>query len=956
MPEILRIARKELEGFFASPVAYLFLGAFLVLNLFVFFWGEAFFARNLADVRPLFDWMPLSLIFLSAALSMRLWSEERRAGTLETLMTLPVSPVQLVLGKFLGALSLMGIALALTLPLPLTVSFLGPLDWGPVLGGYLASFLLAAAYLAIGLFVSARTDNPIVSLMGTTLFCGFFYFLGSPVLTGLFSYSLGEWLQLLGSGSRFAAITRGILDLRDLYFYLSIVGLFLSLNTYSLVRLRWADANRRMPEQRRWTWITALVAANFLAANLWLQPIAWARWDTTQGRIYTLSESTRHYLAQLQEPLYIRGYFSAQTHPLLAPLVPQLRDLLREYEVAGGDKVRVEFIDPLEDPVQEREAGEKYGIHPVAFQTVNKYQEAVVNAYFHLLIQYGDAYEVLGFRDLIEIKEEPGAKLAVRLRNPEYDLTRTIRKVLYSYRAGGNLFQLLPEPVQFLGYISSDDRLPEPLAKLRQALEKVLAELAEESKGRFQYRIQDPDADGGRLAEEIQKRFGFQPLTLGLLDPRTFYFYMVLQAGEETVPVPLPETLDAAGLKRVIRAGLKRFAPGVLKTVALYTPPNRPGSLRTYEDLKVALGHQARLQETDLSAGSVPEGTDLLLVVDPRDWTEKQVFALDQFLMQGGTVVLAAASFSVDLGGRSLQAHKQPTGLEDWLDHLGLRLAESMVLDPQNTPFPVPVQRQIGGYVVEEIQTLPYPYFPDIREDGMDPQTGIFTNLGQLTLNWVSPLQLDTEKNRDRQIYRLLWSSPDAWTSSSENIQPDLERYGPLGFPIGEHRQRHLLVAAVEGRFDSYFAGKPSPLVQEAAEETEAAEDQAQEADQNAPIAQVVTVSPPSAKVILLGSSSFLTDTAMDLATEVIGTRYTQPLILMQNLMDWALEDRGLLALRGRGRYSRLLRPLDRSEQLFWEFFHYGLAGFGLLLLYGWHRRNRLQQQRRHEAILAGSL
>src|SRR3546814_7772985 len=134
-------------------------------DLFVFFWVETFFARNIADVRPLFEWMPLLLLFLVSALTMRLWSEERRSGTLEFLLTSPVRPASLVLGKFLACLGLVAIALALTLPLPLTVAQLGPLDWGPVAGGYLATLCLAAAYIAIGLSVSARTDNQIVSLI-----------------------------------------------------------------------------------------------------------------------------------------------------------------------------------------------------------------------------------------------------------------------------------------------------------------------------------------------------------------------------------------------------------------------------------------------------------------------------------------------------------------------------------------------------------------------------------------------------------------------------------------------------------------------------------------------------------------------------------------------------------------------------------------------------------------------
>ncbi len=334
MAEILRIARKEFRGFFATPAAYLFLGAFLAATLFVFFWVETFFARNIADVRPLFEWLPLLLIFLVAALTMRAWSEERRAGTLESLLTAPVQPLQLVLGKFAATLGLVTLALALTLPLPVTVALLGPLDWGPVLGGYLATLFLAAAYVAIGLYMSGRTDNPIVALILTTVVCGLFYLVGSSTLTNLFGHRIGGVLALLGTGTRFESITRGVLDLRDLYYYVAIVGVFLTLNLFGLERLRWAG-NPRSARHRLWGLAAGLAVANFVAANLWLAPIGWVRADITHGKLYSLSEATRAQLAQVREPLLIRGYFSAKTHPLLAPLVPQIKNLLEEYAVAA---------------------------------------------------------------------------------------------------------------------------------------------------------------------------------------------------------------------------------------------------------------------------------------------------------------------------------------------------------------------------------------------------------------------------------------------------------------------------------------------------------------------------------------------------------------------------------------------------------------------------------------------
>ena len=189
------IVRKELALFFGSPIGYLFLLAYLGVTLFVFFWGEAFFARNIADVRPMFEWLPILLVFLAAALTMRMWSDERRIGTLEFVVTVPASAWQFAAGKFLACWALLALALALTLPLAITVALIGNLDWGPVFAGYVAALLLGAAYLSIGLYVSAKTDNQIVALILATFACGAFYLIGSPFIAELFDNEVGDILR-----------------------------------------------------------------------------------------------------------------------------------------------------------------------------------------------------------------------------------------------------------------------------------------------------------------------------------------------------------------------------------------------------------------------------------------------------------------------------------------------------------------------------------------------------------------------------------------------------------------------------------------------------------------------------------------------------------------------------------------------------------------------------------------
>ena len=968
MSVLLRIARKEFSGFFASPVGFIFIGAFLAVVLFIFFWVETFFARNIADVRPLFEWMPLLLIFLVAAITMRMWSEERRSGTLEFLLTSPVKSYQLVLGKFLACLGLVAVALLLTLPLPVTVGLLGPLDWGPVFGGYLATIFLAAAYVAIGLFVSARSANQIVSLIMTALVCGLFYLLGSDTLTGLFGNRVSELLQLLGSGSRFESITRGVIDLRDLYYYLSLVGVFLTLNIFVLEWLRWAG-NSSNANHRRWGLLTGLFAANFLAANLWLAPVGWARVDMTQGNIYSISDTTRNYLAQLREPLLIRGYFSAQTHPLLAPLVPRLRDLLEEYAIAGEGRVRVEFIDPKEHPDLEQEANEKYAIRPVPFQFASKYQASVVNSYFNILVRYGDQYEVLGFRDLIEVKAQSETSLDVDLRNPEYDITRAIKRVLYAYQGAGDLFANIPHPVSFNGYISADDKLPEVLREFRKELDGVLEKLSGRSGGKLKVQIQDPDAQGGALARRLESEYGFRPMAAGLFDSNTFWFYMTLEGDGKVIQVPLPGELAKADLERSIQAALKRFSKGFLKSVALYTPSATPpmpqfgiaGHGKQFSWLRNTLEQEHNVISADLKEGRVPEETDILLLAAPDKLDEKQLFAVDQFLMRGGTVIVSSAPF--DLGNmRELAVSKHQSGLEEWLEHHGITMQETMVLDTQSAALPIPVMRRVGGFMVRETRLVDYPYFVDIRRDGIDQESGLAAGVDQVTMSWAAPIMLDEQKNRERGVIRLLQSSDGSWTSDSLAVQPDFRSHGERGFQVGAEEGRQLLAVVVEGRFDSFFKGKPSPLVNEPQEDDEKPDGEnreEQEKDQDGGgeeqvISRVIDHSPDGARIILFASNGFLSDEMLGLTASGMGTRYLKPLQLVENAIDWSLEDRGLLAIRGRAHFSRVLDPVEEESRQFWEYLNYGLALAGLLLIAlvrYWVRRRAIAH---NAAILGG--
>lgn len=232
MHSILAITKKELRAYFNSPIAYVFLVLFLGASLASFFhWA---WARDEASVRDLFEALPLLLLFLVPALTMRLWSEERKLGTLEVLLTLPVRDGEVVLGKFLASLLLLALALALTAGAPITMATLGPLDWGPVLGGYLAALLLGAAYLSIGLFVSSLTENQILAFLGALLACFLVWAVGEEFFIRILPERAAGLAELVGTGARFRSIGRGVLDLRDLVYYGSIVAFMLASNAAAL--------------------------------------------------------------------------------------------------------------------------------------------------------------------------------------------------------------------------------------------------------------------------------------------------------------------------------------------------------------------------------------------------------------------------------------------------------------------------------------------------------------------------------------------------------------------------------------------------------------------------------------------------------------------------------------------------------------------------------------------------
>ena len=238
---IRAIARRELASFFGSPVAYVFLVIFLLLTGFFTFTVGAFFERGEAGLASFFTWHPWLYLVLVPAVGMRLWAEERRAGTLELLLTMPINPWEAIAGKFLASWIFLGIALLLTFPVVLTVNWLGSPDNGQIFAGYLGSFFLAGAYLAITSMTSALTRNQVVAFIVSVVLCLFLILAGfNPVtdmLTRWASPAVIDTVAAFSVMTHFDGFQRGVVDSRDVLFFVSIIA-FALFATATILRNR----------------------------------------------------------------------------------------------------------------------------------------------------------------------------------------------------------------------------------------------------------------------------------------------------------------------------------------------------------------------------------------------------------------------------------------------------------------------------------------------------------------------------------------------------------------------------------------------------------------------------------------------------------------------------------------------------------------------------------------------
>ncbi len=390
MNRIWTVARRELKALFDHPTAYVLLVIFLGINAFLFF--RQAYLSNTASMRPMLDLLPWMLLFFVPAVTMRSLAEDTRNGLLEVVLAQPLTEFELLMGKYVGSVLFLWITLAFTLPMPVMLALGSEQPWGTVAAQYAGAALLAAGLAGVGVWASSLTRSQITAFIVAVGVMFVFVLVGlDPLVVGL-PPMLGAMAARLGVLSHFQSIGRGVIDLRDVIYFLSLAGVFLALAYGALVSRKLA---RGGGGARRLRMGVAVLVATLVVVNLFGSYIR-GRLDLTPGKAYTLSEATEQMVRGLDDLVTIKLFASKELPTEVALLKRDIDDLLQDIRSASGGNVRVIEVDPKGD-TDARNDARSLGIQPVQFNVVGNAEFQVKEGYLGIAVQHADKSEIIPF-------------------------------------------------------------------------------------------------------------------------------------------------------------------------------------------------------------------------------------------------------------------------------------------------------------------------------------------------------------------------------------------------------------------------------------------------------------------------------------------------------------------------------------------------------------------------------
>lgn len=882
------IMRRELCAYFTNPAAYIVSGLFLIFSGILFF--STFFLNGRADLRNFFSLLPILLSLFVPALTMRLFSEELRSGSFETLLTLPVTEAQIVLGKFLAAFITSAAMLVPTLFYVLTARVFGRPDAGPIVCGYFGALFLCAAYSAIGIFSSGATKNQIIAFFTAlaisytlTLMGSLLVFLPAP-LVKFFS-----WLSV---STHFQSISRGIVDSRDIIYFAAISAFFLLLTVKKFV-INWTKEN---------SVDLILALAILLLANL-AGSKAFFRCDLTGQRMYSLSSASKELVRNLQEPLNVNLFFSSDLPAPYNNVDQYLRDILLEYKNAGNKNFNYKFYDMNKEESQD--AARSYGIGQTQVQKVETTEVTAKAVWMGAAIVYGDNVKTF---DAIN-----------SIAGLEYTLTTAMSKMISANDAlaalNGGLNLTLYPAQELTGYGIAG------LDKIESAVKNAASQLNKKFNGQINFSVKNAS---GQEALDLAEKYGIQSVNFNDPDSgekKTTALGLTLELDGDFRIIPLKlqnffgwRLLGAENLEDNISSSIESL---LAKTVELAyitghgelqlsgNPYNR--NEMNAESFKTVLSDIYTFKEINLKDADIPLNIKCAIVNGPKSkFTDKELRKLDQFVMKGGNVLFCLEPLS-ESGGGSMPSYTKPdTGLDKLLEAYGLVPGADFVMDENCFT----TQNQAGAGAAK------MNWAPLTGDKQLDRKNPITKYIPQMIFLQNGSIDISKAKeNVDAKTTVLARSSDQSW-AASENII----LYPGYIFPPDDKEKIHQnnLAVLLEGKFKSAFAGIPEEKDESKSENIEKGAE-TDEISANESLDKSVQKS----RIILINSSQVTTQ-------QLVDPDGREPMsYFMRNTVDYLNGEEDYCEMRTKGIAANLLDSKNVALATIFKLFNQ----FGLTVL-----------------------
>lgn len=788
------IFKRELRAYFDSAIAYIYIIVFVLIFGALFM--PQFFLIGQAQMRYLFDILPIILCVFIPAVTMRLWAEDRRGNTFELLLTFPMPAQDLVMGKFLASLAFYICVLAATIPIPVMIMVLGSPDTGQIISSYLGAFLLGAFFIAIGIFVSGLCKDQIVAFILGMIGCFSFFLAGTEFLAAF----VDSWLPGLGTllgkffglSRHYDSFVRGVVDVRDLLYFLSGAVVFLVLNGFYI--------DSRLRPRYRTTFSIAVVLCVVIVAffNGIFFDIPIGRFDLTQTKTYTVSPITKDILCRLKAPVTVKFYVSSS------------------------------------------------GKMPTGFKTLEQ--------------------DVLD--KLTELREMSGGKLQYKVFHMETTA------------------------------VSQEEK-----AGKEESMEKQL-----ERKGINPFQVRSIEAD------EVGVKLIYSSMALSYKEK-----------ADEIIPQILPDSLNE--LEYILISRVYRLTMDKLPKIAIVAPyseqkidPKALSVLRQmglavpdvqredkFKLLKMLLDYEGyNVERIDLTKESpLREDIDTLVLIQPQKLNDRQIFEINKFLVEGGSLFLAVQNYNFNYvpshNGISIIPRKLDAGINPLIKEWGAGISEKILMDLNSQVLNI---SGLGFGPFAGSTPVKLPVQIEVTRQGINEDVSITSAVSSIFYAWGSALDVDNAKIDEANIERhiLLESSPDSWESSfaADNILGP----GDITPPPARDRSRKPLAVLLRGQFKDTFSGKAVPAWPVVSEEGADTSIEPQEAEE-------VVLKPNPGQLLVIGDSSLFEEDFFSIQ----GHRS-----FFLNAVDALALGEDLIKVRSKMPLDRSIGRVSAAKKIMWRF------------------------------------